>query len=430
MVVQDAVVASGVWLFIDPQASLAGLFAWHMPVVLACLWVAFKVRGQNGAVLIMSGVGILLCRQLLLVLMHVESAGLLWSVLASGICLLLFFGTAVLGYGLIGLGIMRPHQNSAALACGPSRWLNAALLTVIAIDLSLLADRMAGPSGTGIVDTWQNVFHVLSLVLLIVVVTVRHVHHSTLSRRAAAGERQLDAMLSMFSAVKHDLNNDMQVVVGNAELAGILIENKGDVRQPVTKITDAANMAIERIEQLSVFSAARDTMTSAVDLNAALRECVTKLSTEVPPIVTLRLELEHLPIRVMADRYLLGLSLTHLIRQAVKTMEHGGEIVVRTRDMSHRDSKPGMAVVNAEVFIVRALRDAEDGGTRGVKNLIDNNRLLKLGLATTKALVERSGAISVGHSMAPNESLINMGFVTETIEPAGSAALIGKESFV
>jgi len=393
--------------------------------------VSFTVRAQSGALLILIGVGITLFHQLILLIAQLEPFTVWLAFLDSSIGMLMLFGGKVVAYGLIGVGVLKP-QNHAGLSSQRIQYgLSVALFIFVVIDVCWLADAIAGPAGTGLFALPPHIFTLISLMLLLAIVTVRHVHNRSVSRNTAASERQIEAMMSMLAAVKHDLNNDMQVVIGNAELAAMTIQNKGDASEPVLKISNAATLAIERIEQLSVFSQAGNIGLNAIDLNAVLRECATKLASEIPATITLRLELEHLPMRVTADRYLLSLTLAYLIRQAVETMEHGGEIVVRSCDLSHRKRHPEKLMVNAEVLIVRAL----SGATKTAKpsteeKRLANDKLLNLALSTTKALVERSGAVSVNHSKASVESLINMGFVSEAQATTAQARSNTQENYV
>lgn len=272
--------------------------------------------------------------------------------------------------------------------------------------------------------------HVLVVVILLLIVSVRQYLHLQISRRVKSSERQLAAMLSMFSAVKHDLNNDMQVVMGNAELGELLIQSGEDVRKPVSNIAMAAGIAIERIEQLSVFSAVRNSAHEPVDLNAVLRESMTKFAGNIPAIVTLRLELEYLPVRIVMDRHLLSLSLTHLIRQAVQTMQLGGVIVVKTHTVRHGGSAMESAEVFAEMQIVRTLNGDVENSDAALALSSSSHDILEKALLATRALVERSGAVSVSHSIRENESLICMGFDPESIAAPGVEPSIGREHFV
>ncbi len=243
---------------------------------------------------------------------------------------------------------------------------------------------------------------------------LRYFHQSVSQKIASNSERQLQAMLSMFRVVKHELNNDMQVVVGNAELASMMLESEASAEKPVENIREAATLAIDRIQQLTVFSSSGHTELSVVDLNAVLRETVARLTNEMPAIVMFRLELEQLPERIMADRSLLSLSLSYLIRLAGKSLFHGGEIVVRTCYLNGAGNSPGEVSVTSEIFMIRGLSGA--GDELGLASRDDDRRLrfarvLEQAQVTTTALVERSGAtVMKGSQSTSNESLIKMGF--------------------
>jgi len=420
--------------YLESNIALGDAVAQFLPPILICLAVALMVRRQIGGGWIALGVALLLSRELFCfftfqsgVFTVLQGFGL------SSVCPFLY-GTLIVGYGLVGIGLMQPHQSRAKNGSRTARWLNVLLFVSITIELTLLINRLSMDNGPALLNWVQEAFHLISLTLLIIVVGVRHVYHSKLSQEADDGQRQLDAMISMFSAVKHDLNNDMQVVVGNAELAENLISSGGDIQKPVSNITNAASIAIERIAQLSVFNSTAKPLLSAVDLNSTLRESMARLINEIPAIVTVKMELEHLPIRVMADRYLLSLSLMHMIKQSVKNMQHGGEIVIRTQDLSATKKSSDSTVVNAEVFIVRALGLPVGGSKSTRRKPVKSHAKVKSEFEgefnTLKSLFERSGAVSVAHSLSPNEFGFSMQFNSEAAAESISPSIALGQSYV
>lgn len=310
-------------------------------------------------------------------------------------------------------------RPSIALFNRASHCLNIALVSAIIIQIVLYINRTVDNSYSNSGLAVEEILYLTSLVLLIGVVCSRYIYNVRLIRQAEAGKEQLDAMISMFSGVKHKLNNDMQVVLGNAELAEILVHAGGDVFKPVQNITAAANHAVERIEQLSVFGSTGCPNPALVDLNAMFRQTMAKMAEELPPLVTLRLELEHLSSRVVVDRCLLSLSLSHLIRLSVSDMRHGGEIVIRTSD--YHDKGDGVeTTVVARIYIVRTLSQSSESDDKAsaVKDdekiqMSKNVELRQSGLNTIKALVERSGVESVKLTRAGDESLFTMRFATD-----------------
>jgi len=300
-----------------------------------------------------------------------------------------------------------------------SLYLNIALAAAVFIQICLYINRRGFDSLDGMSLPIEEGCYLISLLLLIGVVCTRFFFHARLRRQAEAGRDQLEALISMFRVVKHKLNNDMQVVLGNAELAQNLLAVGGNLAKPVNNITAAANDAVERIEHLSVFGSNGYANPTPVDLNSMFRENMAKLAEELPRDVSLRLELDQLSSRVVADRSLLTLSLTHLIRLAVTSMRHGGEIVIRTVDCNSRASRAQHPVV-ARIYIVK---DASVSRERGASLSIEGEHISHVvgkeidefhnGLKISKALVERSGVQSVCLTHSGNESLFTMHFATE-----------------
>jgi hypothetical protein len=107
--------------------------------------------------------------------------------------------------------------------------------------------------------------------------------------------RQTELLSSLLTTVKHELNNDMQVVVVNAELAEILMKSGGDVIRTVSNIVKAASAANICINQLSVFNATNQVVKTTVDLNLLLRQCASQLREKLPHNANFRLELDRLP---------------------------------------------------------------------------------------------------------------------------------------
>ena len=301
-----------------------------------------------------------------------------------------------------------------------SRHLNIALAGVVALQMSLFLNCLSSESFFSLGIGWQNTLHSLSLLMLVAIVWMRQVYHKQMSRRAEAVHEQMEAMVNMLSTVKHKLNNDMQVVLGNAELAEILINTGGNIIKPVQNISDAANDAIERIEQLSVFGSAGCTNPKPIDLNATLRESMARLASDMPSTVNLRLDLNPLSARVIADRYLLSLSLSHLVRQASLSMHNGGEIVVRTLEKDALRSADRSMII-AEIYIVRAPVNPHSHAAEGAHanqyqpadSLMSADiDALQVGMTTTKVIVERSGVPYVRLSRTGDESLFAMRFST------------------
>ncbi len=302
-----------------------------------------------------------------------------------------------------------------------------ALIVALTLGFLALGSGLWSPDTFWLDTTVQNTLHALSLIIIALVISGKYLRKRQSNRETAARDRQLQAMLSMFMVVKHELHNDMQVVMGNAELASMMLETGGAARKPVENINVAAALAIDRIQQLSVFSASMQSAPAAVDINALLRETTARLSSELPPFVELRLELEPLQKRILADRNLLSLSLSYLIRLVVKTLTHGGEIVVRTRSAGDHHVGDGMIMATTEIVVVRGQSNPDGLSVHANpgKQQDKFERVLAEARNTTQALVERSGAYVLMGPFAPgSESLIKIGFAAANVTSSHKESVV------
>jgi len=271
-----------------------------------------------------------------------------------------------------------------------------ACLLVFQFCLFLLSLRTNGIFGAEVM--WEAALHMAFLVALAGVFFVHKVHQKKLRQGAESNQEQIDAMFNMIGIVKHKLNNDMQVVLGNAELAEILLDAGGNASKAVQNVSDAAYNANERIEQLAVINAMRNS--------------------------------------VPTDKSLLCLSLTHLIRQASINMSPGGGVIVRTRKCEYNNSPSEQSdFIIAEIHMgcIRINGSSNDDVVEAPDcvNLSHFADALQTDFDTSKAIVERSGVQSVRLSRTNDESLFSMRFYTSAQTKPASAKekLLGRPLF-
>ncbi len=305
------------------------------------------------------------------------------------------------------IGAMGRYNIDAHSGFTLYRWIILAVCAAILLEIALLVGHLifANSQFSLVLRHWV---HMLSLVTLVGVVVLHIMFHASLRAKDKAYGRQTEALVSMMIGVKHELNNDMQVVVGNSELAEILLAAGDDVKKPVQNIARAATSAVSKIEQLSMFSALNKSTKSLVDLNAIFRECSAEIASELPSNVVLRLELEKLPFRVVADRHLLALSVSNLIRQAVQHMGLGGEIMLCSYDTTEGRTKPGSGVVSAALALVFQTEGSANDADK-VRESYAVNALLD----SSVALIELAGGDAVRRSRASYDAVIQMEFNTE-----------------
>ncbi len=402
----------------------------HILAIVLCIAIAFaigvRVRAQPGSLLIMTGVSLALLREL-----FVLSVPLYKSLFPTILSLpkanaILLSGSLVLALVLIGIGVMRQRQIATGKELVMHRWMNVALFGAISIELGLIVNQLFSENGSYLSGAMQELAHVFALSMLALLVVLRHIHQSNSIRTAELLARQSDALVSMFSTVKHELNNDMQVVVGNAELAEIKFSSGEDVKQPLANIVRAASAAVSRIEQLSVFSSVSELSKKPIDINAVFHECSLRFSDALPSDITLRLQLESIPFKVVADAHLLTLTFTNMIQQCLLFLPAGGEIVLITRDSSKTETSADAAVI-AEIVIAyesgisgsHAQHDAHRG-------LAEREQNMNVPLATASTLAELGGAISVSLKHCDSHATLQMRFAAETTSQLTRSSVVAR----
>lgn len=133
--------------------------------------------------------------------------------------------------------------------------------------------------------------------------------------------------------VAHDFNNLLAAIMGNANLASMMVEPDSKVSSYMTAIEKAAVRAAKLTRQMVAYSGQGKYHQSEVDLNLALRESLLFISDSLPPEVTIDLALsDRLPF-VQADSTQISEIIVNLLTNAVEAMAsgQGGRLVVRTR---------------------------------------------------------------------------------------------------
>lgn len=289
------------------------------------------------------------------------------------------------------------------------RWMNVVLFGTIIIESCLMISHLLTQQEPGALSSTRNMATVFSLSLLMLYVVLKATDQTRLNRELISSKCETDALASLLITVKHELNNEMQVVVGNAELAEVLLRSGADVEKPVSSIVRAASAAIVRIDQLSVFDVSNRVLQEPVDLNSILRQSAAQLTKDLPPDVKVRLELARLPARIAVDGHLFTLSLMHLINRTADLMDSTYEIVLRTSYQTTMKLANGR--VGADVLLIRQ-------GVKSEPLSSESTAAFSLTITTllieSAALMNLSGAMSVGHECTDSVVQLSMRFQSES----------------
>jgi len=281
-------------------------------------------------------------------------------------------------------------------------WMNIALYGSLVAGFFATFYYLLTQQTFGVVQTSASL---ISILLLALFIALRHFHQARLDRHRHTSKRQSEALRSLLEVVMHELNNDMQVVVGNAELAEMLMASGKDVKKPVSNIAMAASSAISHLNQLSVCHANRQASKVGYDLNALLTQSAAQLNDQQLPNAKFQLELEQPPQRIFVDRDLFTLNLRQLILRAVHHMEFEYEIVFRTAQLQDRRSSDGRVSAN----ILFQPIDIKSNPPRKNRTA-EVDQSINLLMSNSAALFGLSGGLDVRHECTDHGDQLSMVF--------------------
>lgn len=129
------------------------------------------------------------------------------------------------------------------------------------------------------------------------------------------------------SALAHDLNNALQVIMGNLELLKRRREFVPEIVEAAIAATRAAAQLADRLVALGRLSPYEP---RAIDLNHLLQELCEMLERTAGANVRVELELARQLAAVQADPRALQLALVELATNAGEAMPRGGKLTLRT----------------------------------------------------------------------------------------------------
>ena len=152
-------------------------------------------------------------------------------------------------------------------------------------------------------------------------------------RRAEAGQRQrqkMEAVSRLAGGVAHEVNNQMTVILGLAELMREHPSLDGPLLADVDEIRAAAERAARVSAQLLAFSRQQTVAPVLIDLNTVVLAAALQVELQLPPGVRLALDLGEALSRVRIDPAALKQAVLDLARNAVEAMRGDGTLTLRT----------------------------------------------------------------------------------------------------
>ena len=216
------------------------------------------------------------------------------------------------------------------------------------------------------------------------------------TREAVIQAQKLEALGALTSGVAHDFNNLLTIVGGNLELIEGRLAGNSDLREFISRATDAIFQGASLTHQLLAFARRQKLEPENISISRLLREMRDLIDTTAGQMVVVRLAIDGEDATVVADPQQLKSAIINLVINARDAMPDGGEIeVVAVTKTLHKDGERATAGDYAGVSV----RDNGHGMTADVRERAFEpffttkppNEGSGLGLSTVFGFVQQSG---------------------------------------
>ncbi len=180
--------------------------------------------------------------------------------------------------------------------------------------------------------------------------------------------QKMDSLGSLAGGVAHDFNNMLGGIMGYADL---LLESEPDPRHQeyLRAILGAATRSGELTRKLLAFGRRGKNLLESVELDGAIRECLSMLRPSLPAGVQVELELEP-GLRVDGDPAQVHQVLVNLCINAVDAMPERGTLTLTTRRYPLADSEAETLRLQAGDYLELKVIDTGVGMTEEVRKRI------------------------------------------------------------
>ena len=146
-------------------------------------------------------------------------------------------------------------------------------------------------------------------------------------RVALAESRRIESLSRLSGGIAHDFNNTLTVMIGNAELAMMELDETHPARENIRKILDSGQSASEMTKQLLTIGRKETSNPELFNLQEVLEKVSASLQRLLPAYVDLEIEVIGDP-DIYADPGMFQRVMYNLILNARDAMPDGGQVSV------------------------------------------------------------------------------------------------------
>ncbi|MBL8721282.1 MAG: response regulator [Myxococcales bacterium] len=221
---------------------------------------------------------------------------------------------------------------------------------------------------------------------------------------------KLEAIGRLAGGIAHDFNNLLTVILANASMLDLDLEEDSPHREQVTPIIDAADQARRITQQLLAFSRRQELRPQRLSLNNLLEGFAKILARLIGEHVHLRLHLDPGVGDVMADRTRIEQAIMNLVVNARDAMPEGGALTIETRAASAEEVRAAGGKLDPSCYLALEVSDTGVGMAPETQARIFEpffssqptavvGKGTGLGLAIVHGVVEQSG----GHVLVDSQ---------------------------
>lgn len=146
--------------------------------------------------------------------------------------------------------------------------------------------------------------------------------------------QKMEAVGNLAGGIAHDFNNILQAILGHVGLLSLDFGEQGPQYHRLKQIESSAERASDLIRQLLTFSRKGESQPRPLNLNFEVKEVMKLLSSTIPKMITIELQLEP-DLRIIdADPVQVNQVLMNLAVNARDAMHDGGNLVIGTKNVT------------------------------------------------------------------------------------------------
>jgi len=148
--------------------------------------------------------------------------------------------------------------------------------------------------------------------------------------------QKMEAIGTLAGGIAHDFNNILTAIMGYIQLVQMELRGNTALFTKLDEALKAAARAKELVQQILTFSRKAEHSKQPLQLSTMVKETIKLIRSSIPSTIEIRQQIETSEI-IMADATRMHQMIMNLCTNAYQSMEGGGVLSLRLRNVDHRD---------------------------------------------------------------------------------------------